>query len=822
MRRLALAQARAHAGRYLSSVLAVLVAVAYVVTTLVLGDTVRAGVTDSLAAQYRGTEAVVTAPESPPAPVERPQELAARVAAVPGVSAVAVDLTASVRYTGPEGVPSYADVTSVGGDEALRWQRLADGRWPAADSEIAVGSTTGVPLGTVLTVTDAEGGEPATVTVVGQVDLAGTPQAADAAVFGTGAQVDRWAGGAPGWELRLAGDGTVTAADLVDRVSEALPGWTVRTGAERSAAVAARYFGDADLLRNVLLAFGAIAVVVSALVIANTFAVVLAARTRELALMRCVGVTAAQVRRSVLLESLLVGAVASVAGVLAGIGLAAAVVAAARAWDAPLPIGSLAVGPLTVLVGLLVGILVTVLAATGPGRAATRVAPLAALHPMESTPEPARSSWLRRIVATVGLVAGAVLLTAGVLGVNVLVACAGGLLAFVGFLAATRRIVPAVVQGAGRALARIGGPVGELAAGNAGRNPRRTAATATALILGVTLTATIVVGVATVKASAPAAIDGQFPVDVTVTAAGDEGLPAGLGERLHTIDGVAETADLQAVTLAVGGVDLRVLGVDRVDVGRTLRTDITLPGPGEIALSPDERAGRGVSAGSRLDVAGERGRRTLTVVDGTEGAPALVDDADLPALTGATRTEAVWLRLADIDDDAAIAAAQRAVTSAAAEAAPGSEVGGAVAMRRTIEQVLDTMLLVVGGLLSVAVLIALIGVGNTMALSVLERRRETGLLRAVGLGRGGIRSLLVQEALLVAGVASGLGVALGLILGVAGTASVFGVDKLVLPSVPWLQLLGIVVAGGVAGVVAALLPARRAAAVSPVEALSAG
>jgi len=145
---------------------------------------------------------------------------------------------------------------------------------------------------------------------------------------------------------------------------------------------------------------------------------------------------------------------------------------------------------------------------------------------------------------------------------------------------------------------------------------------------------------------------------------------------------------------------------------------------------------------------------------------------------------------------------------------------GAVANRQMLEKVLDTMLLVVGGLLSIAILIALIGVGNTMALSVIERRRETGMLRALGLSRSGVRSLLVREGVIIAGVASVLGVALGLLLGTAGTASVIGAGYVTPGAVPWAQLVAIVVAGSVAGVVASLIPAYRAGRTSPVAALT--
>ncbi|UYP17848.1 FtsX-like permease family protein [Rhodococcus sp. Z13] len=813
MRHLVLAQARAHRGRYVASALAVLVAVAFVVTTLVLGDTVSASVTKSTAEQYENVSAAVLPGDSDVAA----DDLLAAVATAPGVQEAALDVTGPVRLVDADGASSHGTATAVAPEGTLRWQRLGDGHWPSAPGEVAVGSTAGRAIGDTVTILDVAGSvPPSTVEVVGIVDLEGSALALNAgSVFGDVAQVRAWTGDTTDWEVRVMGD-----LDAVRTAVEAVaPGAEVVSGADRATEVAGAYVGDISLLRNVLLCFAAISVVVAGLVIANTFSVLLAARTRELALMRCVGVTAAQVRRSVRGEALVVGLVSAALGVLTGCGLAAAVVAAARAVDAPIPLSSVSVTVTTVLVGLIVGTGMTVVAANGAARAATRVPALAALQPLETQPEPVRDSWLRRICAALVIVGGTLLLAAGVAVANVMLACPGGLLLFVGVVLASRRLVPAAVAAVGDVLARIGGPLATLAAGNARRNPRRTAATATALFIGVTLTATIVVGVGTLKVGAPEVIDEQFPVDMAVSAPGD-GIPADLSARLTSVDRVRAGAEIATVELTLDGTETSVLGVDPEAMASALRREVRLPEAGTIVLEQSLAGSLGVEDGATVTVGGPAGSRDLTVATTEAGMPDMIAWSDLTAVAGAVAPDTLWLKLDDGLSDEDLVAVTDDLAKITATALPGSEVVGAVQVRQMLEKILDTMLLIVGGLLSVATVIALIGVGNTMALSVLERRRETAMLRSVGLSRAGVRSLLVREASIIAGVASFLGVALGLLLGAAGTASVIGASHLAVGAVPWWQLAAIVLVGGLAGVVASLVPARRASRVSPVAAMA--
>ncbi len=235
---------------------------------------------------------------------------------------------------------------------------------------------------------------------------------------------------------------------------------------------------------------------------------------------------------------------------------------------------------MTVLVGLAVGIVMTMLAASAPGRAATRLSPLAALQPMESKPESVQVSVVRRVLGVVILLAGIAMTVLGVTNQQVPAATAGGLFSFLGIAALSGRIVPALINAAGGVLARLIGPVGSLAAGNAGRNPRRTSATATALLIGVALTSTLVVGIATVKEAAPAAMDSQFPVDVMVSSSGSAPLPAGLGTDIAAVNGVGAVSGLDKAELTIDGRgSLAGFGVDAARVKDVLRTRSRYPRP---------------------------------------------------------------------------------------------------------------------------------------------------------------------------------------------------------------------------------------------------
>jgi putative ABC transport system permease protein len=811
------ASIRAHAGRLVASTLAIVIAVGFVVATLVLNQTSQSTVLEAAGAQYVDTDVVVTSDDG--------QSLADDVAALTALDAVqAVDpgwqTDVQAVVPGRTGA-QYLLVESVASDPGLRWQQMAAGSLPVRPGEIAVSERVGASVGDVVPVTghDAEGVETTTdATVTGVVDLRGDPTAGlYGRAFTTPQQAQAWGATNP-TELRIAGTSGTDPGTLAGEVSAALTeDVTVRTGTEQAAAAAAALTGDTEWLTAVLLVFATVAVLVAGLVIANTFAVLLAQRTRDLALLRCVGATARQVRRSVLAEAALTGLAASVLGVLAGIGLSAGVSAAVGA-DSPIPLSGVSVPLSAVLTGLAVGTVTTLLAALAPARAATRVAPLAALRPVDPAPLRSTGGVARLVLGLLLLVPGLGLMGLGVVDAEVMLALPGGVLSFLGVVLLAQRAVPPAVAAVGGLLARVGGVPGRLAAGNATRNPRRTAATATALLIGVTLTTAMVVGAASTRATAQAGLAAAYPTDVIVNGSG-EPMPVPVQQQLAAVDGVAATTGLTGATVA--GPDGQQVWVSGVDPGQALpvlrsTAQLRLPEQGQIVLPFWAEDSWSAKPGDSVTLtAGERSR-TLSVVAGETDSP-LLTAVDLQGLSPGVAVDTVWLRLADGADQTD---AIDAITDLAGGAVPTVVVTGLASERAAIDSVLDVLLLIVTGLLGVAVVIALIGVGNTLALSVVERRQENGLLRALGLTRGQLRGLLAWEAVLVAGVAALLGVLLGGAYGLIGAASVLGDLGEIVLSVPWLQVGAIVLAATAAGLLASVLPARRAAKIPPVAAIA--
>lgn len=595
-------------------------------------------------------------------------------------------------------------------------------------------------------------------------------------------------------------------------------GATVRTGQQAAQDDADQLLGGATGLTAVLLVFAAVAVVVAGLVIANTFAVLLAQRVRELALLRCVGATAAQVRRSVLAEAAVTGFGASVLGAVAGIGLAAGLVALAGRLGSPVPLSGLSVPPRAVAIGVALGTVVTVLAAAFPARAATRVSPLVALRPADRAPLASRTGLVGLVLALVLLAGGIALLAAGAVSGDVLVALPGGLASFIGVVLAVQRALPPVVAAVGRAVGRS--VPARLAVGNATRTPRRTAATATALLIGVTLTTAMVVGAASTRATATAGLRSAYPTDVVVAGMGQD-LPASLLGQVRAVRGVAAAAPVLDALLSGPRGQVQVQGLDVDAVTPVLRShdQVPLATSNSVVLPADLARDWSVADGGEVTLrAGDRARTlTVTVTGENDLTQPRVTAATLAGLVPGAPVRTLWLRL---DEGVSTRDAVGRLTDVVGSAAPTAQVAGLAAERVALDSLLNTLLLVVTALLGVAVLIAVIGVGNTLALSVIERRQESGLLRALGLSRRQLRAALAWEAVLVAGVAAVLGVGLGTVYGLTGAASVLGRLGPLHLSLPWAQLVAIVVVATLAGLAASVLPARRAARTSPMAAIT--
>jgi putative ABC transport system permease protein len=839
--RVAFSQFQSHSRRFIAVGLAVMLSVAFLSTTLMMGASTRASLGASLGEAYSKAGLIAT----PDTGTFNDAALAA-VRAVPGVTEAYGRMEAYTEFTAG-GQEVFAQARNLA-PMALETAAVTDGALPESADGVAVDRAAaaryGLRVGDSLTLRAPGGATTVAMTVTGILRgsndpftsalpqiVAGTPAVS---ALAAGARDPQGGTGAGYGTIQLAlasgTDAATTSKNVLAALTGVGAGAQVKTADEQVTAQVAMMTGGQDELTIILLAFAGVALIVSGLVVTNTFAVLVAQRTRELALLRCLGACRSQVRNSVLAEALVVGLVSSAAGVLAAVALMAALIG----WAGTQPdmaFATMAVPSSSVIAGLAVGTFLTLGAALVPAKAATAVAPLAALRPADDAGIGNRRGRVRLVLGLAALALGIPLLALGAAGVMLVVAFAGGVLSFVGVLLCATLFVPQLVGLAGR-LASPAGVPGKLAALNAVRNPARTSVTAAALLIGVTLVSLMMTGAATARQAFDDALAGTYPVDMAITGGA---LTALERDAVARIDGVATAALLPvAGTMAGEGMDSPVYALDAAEAGRLLRdTTITLE-PGRIYLP------EGSPAGS-VEVNGAAGRATLeAVVLRTRNIPALVstDTARQSGLTGSgvaptdsARTDgtgpaasAVWLRLADAPGGAPLSADRiKDIQSAVAQAAGVSAgaVSGAAIERVTFNEVIDVLLLVVTGLLGVAVLIALIGVANTLSLSVLERTRENSLLRALGLTKGQLRGMLALEAALVAGVAAVIGAVLGSVYGWLGARSALGSLAEVTPSVPWLQLLGVLAVAVVAGLLESVIPALRAARLSPVQGLAA-
>lgn len=822
---------RSHPERLVSVGLAICISVAFLVASLVFVGTETHAIGRRLTAESSTSDVVADASDG--------ADHTAEVTAVPGVAAVASTRSTYLDFTSNEG-PGVIKLQSLPDRPEFRWSRLSTGHWPAAPDQVAVSTVTarsyGLDVGSSLTVRVADGGAGGAtgagrsqlLQVTGVVDeghllLAdpGDSGTVDASFFATRPDQE-----AP--TLLVKVDPGSTADEVASRIQTLLgPDATVRTAAAVRTDALTSVTGLKDVFGYLVVIFGAIALLVGSMIIVNTLSIILGARRREIGLLRAVGASTGQVRGRLLAEALLIGLLGSAAGVGIGVGIGAvaSTVTGAIGSGFVLPYGRL------LLVGA-GGVAVTVLAALVPVLRATRVAPLVALRPVAEPEQARRSSRLRLVAGLLvtalggGVAAFALQQTTDA----VRLAVVGAFLTAVGVLALAGSFVPPLLRLVGR-LAHGSGAVARLGAANLARNPGRASATCTALMLTVGLIVTLQVGASSLRSTSAAALDEQFPVDVAVTNPSGPISPT-VQTAVAAAPGVAATTPVRIVTASVGPA---VEGANRAD---QLSVRVAAPGAGAervvaagldqltdgTALAhPNTIDGLGLRAGQtvRLRYDGRQGSFVLVASDvAADLGTVVVSSAAMDSLAPTAPTAAIWAAAADRSSAAAtIAGVRKALV-----AQPGLVLSGSLPQAAEVDGVLQTVLNVATGLLGVAALIALIGVGNTLSLSVLERRRESALLRALGLQRRQLRGMLAVEAVLLALVGAAAGVVAGVVFGSLGAAALareadLGALHL---SVPLMAVTVVVALSVLAGATASVLPARRAAAASPSAVLATG
>lgn len=808
MRTVLLASLRTHTRRYVAAVVAVTIAVGFVVVTNALASSAKNGLSAGVADVYAGADLVVG------------DEYGLSEDDVVATLAAADRAGDSADVVGSAFVPVSADGTSLGDqtsvgtvavDPALQRLDVTSGTAPAAPDEALVDRSTaqaaGIAVGDRLVL--GGGAETRTVQVVG---LADSPSYLAADVHVPWVTLSQLPGSyADAVLYRAAG-----AEDAAAR-ADVLRGEVAAEVRDRDSYVDARITTinqGVDVIGTILLLFAGISGFVAVLVIANTFTILFAQRTRDFALLRCVGATRGQILRSVRAEALALSVLASLVGVGVGVVAGHGIVAVVRLFAGD-TMGAVDLSATWLVPAFVGGVVTTLVGAWWPTRAVVRVSPLDALRPAADTDVRTRAGRVRVTLGGLVLSLGVAGLAAAVASSSVVVLLAGGMTSFVGVLLLGPTLVPALLRVVGGLLGRTG-PSARIALANAVRNPRRSAATTASLLVGVTLTTAVLTGTASARGALDDQMDAEHPVDVALT--GTDTIDDDLLSAVRGTPGVEDAVAVPGVAAEADGLGrITVLGPDPSvrSIGRDAAA--LTPADGEVLVPfalvrnldqelPDELT---------LGV----GDRTVTLrasYVAQEWGPAAIVSPDTLTELGSAGTPAVWVR-ADGDADADDLGGELG----ALVRGTGLETTNALQDRAYVDLQLDVLVGAVLGLLGVGVAIALVGIANTVGLSVLERGREHALLRALGLTRRQLRRVLAAEGLLLAVVAALLGTALGVAYGWLGVrAMVEPAVPAVSTVVPWGQLAAVVVAAAVAGLAACVLPARRASRVTPAEGLT--
>lgn len=833
---------RAHKRRMLATILAVVLGVAFMAGSRVLTDTLSASLSGVLTDAESGTDVLV---RSEPAfdgwngavrgPL--PAELVSRLEQVDGVAAVAARVEGFAQVLDEDGEP-VEDLSSgaapVGQawteDRALNPFRLVDGRGPQAEHEIVLDRRTataaGLSVGDRTTVLTREAPRPAALVGIATFGEAESRAGISTVLMPPAvAQAELGQAGTVSAIALRAQDGTEQTALLAAVEPLLAEGQEAMTGAAYAVEAAEKGNADVGFFTTFITGFAVVSLLVGAFIINNTFAILVAQRVRELALVRALGGSRRQVRRSVALEALVVGLCASALGVAAGIGVAAGLQAMLDAFGVPLPDGPLAVRPGSLLLAFTIGVVITVVSALLPARRAAKVPPVAA---MRDVAVETLGTGRKRVALGVVLVAlGVTGVVGGILIEQIPPVLAGALALLIGVATLGPVIASPSVRLLGAWLPSARGVRGTLARQNAVRNPKRTASTAAALMVGVSLVTAITCFAASGKHSVAGSFEDEFRGDLAVDSGAwmHGGLSADLATALEALPELSTVAARRLTEAQIDGELTELAGWSR-GVAEVFRLEVRegsadALGADGLAVAADIAKDRGWSVGDTVPMVVASGQtRDLTVKAVYEQSDwigrTVVDRSVLEQLLPQSLDAVVYVKAAEGVD---VAAARRAVERVA-EPWANATVRDRDELREYSIAFFDVMLGIVFALLALAVLIALIGIANTLGLSVVERTRELGMLRAVGATRGQVRSAVRWEAALIAAFGSLVGLGAGLFL---GWSLVFAISQAVADAtfvMPWGQLAVIVAAASVCGVLAALLPARRAGRLDVLQAIA--
>ena len=825
----------AHKLRMSLSALAIVLGVAFVAGTLVFTDTLNRTFSDLFAATSADVNVTpkaafdvgLTGTAGPSAAANVPQAVVDAIRAVPGVAAVSGTVQASGVYvlgrdgkvTGTKNSPGIG--VSWDTERRLNPARLTDGRAPLRTGEVALDSATvdktGYRLGDAVVLLTPGPRVQARLVGVFRFGSSGGLAGASLTAFDTATAQRLLSKPGQFSGVTIAAANGVSNPELQQRVQRAIgTGYDVKTRQQQASSSAAALQSQLSFFSTVLLVFAGVSLFVGSFIILNTFSMLVAQRGKELALLRALGASRSQVTRSVLAEALVLGSVGSTVGLGLGLGLAAGLRALFASFGLTLD-GSLVFSTRTVLWSYGIGVLVTLIAAYLPARRAARTPPVAAMRGDVSVPE---RSLHRRTLAGGGLsVVGAAALIASSTTNGSAAASwvgVGAITLVLGTITASPALAVPFLRTVGAALPAMWGRTGHLARENALRNPRRTAATASALMIGLALVSAFSILGASTNASVDKTIGQGLRADFVISTAVGQPFTPEVAARVAAVPGVTTVMQHRFGTVQVDGGKAFLTAVDAASLDQTVTLDYiagstaALHGRG-LLVDQATAVAHGWSVGSAVHVLLPNTARLDLVVGGIYRANQVIGTLVVPldtyaAAGGPALDQYVYVDLARGADTGAVRSALEGVLAAY----PVVTLKDQGQFRDELKGKVNQLLLLIDALLALSVLIAVLGIVNTLALAVIERTREIGLLRAVGMGRSQLRRMVRLESIVISVYGATLGLVLGLALGLALTRSLStqGIEVL---SVPVLRLAVFLALAASIGVLAALWPARRAA-----------
>ncbi|HWE55416.1 MAG TPA: ABC transporter permease [Acidimicrobiales bacterium] len=832
----------AHKLRLALTALAVVLGVAFMSGTFVLTDTIKHTFSNLFTQAASGESAVVRAV----APYGNgrsgggqglngdrpltPDSLVSTVQAIPGVGAADGSVSGYGTMlnlqgkTFTKGAPTV--ILSYNGGGHLSPLRLHGGHFPTGPDQVAIDVSTvskeHFALGDQITVIGNNG--PGRYTLVGSVSYGSSNNLAGASLAAFELDTAQRVIGKPGFvnQIDVAATSGESTAALVTAIGSHLPnGFEVITAQEAAAENAANVSQALNGFNTFLLVFAGIALFVGAFLIFNTFSILVGQRTRELALMRAIGASRRQINASVLGEAAFTGLFGSAVGLLVGIGLAAGIYALLDSLGVSLPKSALQFEARTAIVGLIVGTAVTLVSAVLPALRAGSIPPAAGLREDAVVQD---SSLRRRSVIGGGvLVVGIVVLAIGLFGSSsIQVIGLGAALTFIGVAMLTPFVVPPMVAVLGRPLPAVAGITGQIGKENAARNPRRTAATSSALMIGIALVAAIATLGQSANASFNSIFDKAVSANYVLVPNDADSLPPAVANAVRNVPGVTAVSGVSDEVFHLDHASEHVTGLDPVGGPQVLHLDMTAGsvsalGQNQILVESDTAKSNHYQIGQTLNLGFAATGVVPVRIGGFYKTNTYLDTyvlsgQFLDAHVNQPSDFAVGLRTTDMS----------AATTAALKAAVASygdiKVDTAAQFESDQKNQLKTILTVVYALLALSIIIALIGVVNTLALSVMERTREIGLLRAVGTQRRQLKRMIRAESLIVALIGAILGLILGVGLG-AAVVSAVGSSFVTELAVPVPTIIVVLILAAFFGMFASVWPARRAAKMDVLEAI---